>query len=657
MVNKKILILISLTLLVTLAGYAQLSQAIDFFAFNICGTGQTVSWRGNCHTGDNPSGGYHDAGDHVKFNLPMAFTASMISWADYEYGASVGTPVSRILSYLSSCGTSNHKYQVGDAGADHGYWGPPENQSGSRPTFSTSQCACVQAGAAAAFAAAAAAGLSGGSTSTAKSFLSAAESSMSDSGYTAANGFYNSYSGFQDELAWACVWLYLAGEGDNYLAKAEAYVPDMKTDWKWTHCWDDKGYGVYLKLAQITQDPKYIEPFEEWLDWWCPGGGINYTGAGLPWLDTWGCLRYASATAFLAKLWADSPVCTPSKVSAYKSLSSKILSYIRGSNPRGGSYIIGYGSNWPKNPHHRAACPSKTNGDCSHTLTGALVGGPNQGDSYQDDLNQYQYSEVALDYNACLIAALASERGSPPTYEPTTPPTPTPSPGPTAQPGTGNGLKGEYYSGTNFGNLVMTRTDPVIDFNWGGGSPSGSGLSNDGWSVRWTGELEPVYTDTYTIYDYSDDGARVYINNQAVINRWEDHAAEEYTGTINLNAGQLYDIRVEFYENGGDAVMQLSWSSTYQTKEIIPQSRLYSEGTSPTPGPTDPAPTDPPGRLGDVNDDGNIDIVDALLIAQYYVGLITIDTTNADTNCDGSVNIVDALLISQYYVGLISEFC
>ncbi|MBN2443242.1 MAG: glycoside hydrolase family 9 protein [Spirochaetales bacterium] len=662
MVNKKFLIVITLALLVTLTSYAQMSQAVGFFAYNICGSGQTVSWRGNCHMGDNPTGGYHDAGDHVKFNLPMSFTASFMCWADYEYGASVDTPVSRILSYLNACGTSPHKYQVGNAGTDHAYWGPPENQTGDRPTYSSSQVSCVQAGTAAAFAIAAAAGVSGGNVNTAKSFLSAAESSMSDSGYTQANGFYDSYSGFYDELAWASLWIYLAGGGDNYLQKAESYVSQMKTDWKWTHCWDDKGYGVYLKLAQITQKAEYIEPFEAWLDWWMPNGGINHTNAGFPWLDSWGCLRYASATAFLAKLWSDSQVCTPTKVSGYRKLASDILSYIRGNNPRGGSYIIGYGSNWPKNPHHRAACPSKTNGGCSYTLTGALVGGPNQSDSYQDDLNQYQFTEVALDYNACLVAAIAAENGSPPTYAPTPAPTPTPSPGPTALPGTGNGLKGSYYSGTNFGTLVMTRTDARIDFNWGGGAPENSGLSSDGWSVRWEGELEPVYTDTYTLYENSDDGCRVFINNQAVIDEWNDGAAEEKSGTISLNAGQRYPFRVEFFENGGDASITVSWSSAYQEKEIIPQSRLYSDSPDPTPDPTPvvtnpPAVTDPPQNLGDVNGDGTIDIVDALLIAQYYVGLTTIDTTNADTNCDGNVDIIDALLIAQYYVNLISQFC
>ncbi|MBN1697727.1 MAG: glycoside hydrolase family 9 protein [Spirochaetales bacterium] len=667
MINKKMILLLVVVLCTASLGFSQMSEAINFFSYNICGTGQTVSWRGSCHTSDNPSGGYHDAGDHVKFNLPMAFSAAMMSWAAYEYGASgVSTPVSRILSYLRSCGTSGSiKYQVGDPGADHGYWGPPEDQTGTRPTSTGSKVSCVAGGTAAAFAIASVAGVSGGDMNTAKTLYSMAENSKSDDDYTAANGFYQSHSGFYDELVWAAIWIYLGTKDTTYLAKAEQYFEELNDDYQWTYCWDDCRYGAVLKLAQITQKEVYIEWIERHLDWW-NDGGINMTGAGLPWLDSWGCLRYASAAGFLLKLWADSPVSTDSKRSGYRAMASKILSYIKGSNPAGRSYIIGVGSNYPRCPHHRAACPSKTC-PCEYTLTGGLVGGPDQSDQYQDSIDQYQYSEVALDYNACLVALIACQSGgSPPQYEPTSPPTPTPTPGPTAQPGTGNGLKGEYYSGTGFGTLVMTRTDATINFNWGGDSP-GADIPSDGFSVRWTGEIEPVYTDTYTFYENSDDGGRVYINNQAVIDRWEDHAAEEYSGTISLNAGQRYSVRVEYYENSGDATMQFSWSSTWQEKEIVPQSRLYSESTEPTPGPTDP-PTNPPvtnppnqcETMGDVNGDGTANIVDALEVAQYYVGVI-LDFSDAtaracaDVNCSGTIDIVDALLIAQYYVGLITD--
>jgi hypothetical protein len=63
--------------------------------------------------------------------------------------------------------------------------------------------------------------------------------------------------------------------------------------------------------------------------------------------------------------------------------------------------------------------------------------------------------------------------------------------------------------------------------------------------------------------------------------------------------------------------------------------------------------------IGDTNGDGVVDIIDALLLAQYYVDLNPADFVpgNADTNCDGNIDIIDALLIAQYYVNLINGFC
>jgi hypothetical protein len=335
-------------------------------------------------------------------------------------------------------------------------------------------------------------------------------------------------------------------------------------------------------------------------------------------------------------------------------------------------------SNYPKCPHHRAAAPNK---ECpaTHILTGALVGGPDNNDQYQDDVNQYQYTEVAMDYNACLVAALAAQSGgNPPTY-PT--PTPTPEPGPTANPGTGDGLLGEYHMNNNFGTLVMSRIDKNIDFNWGGSAPD-SALPSDSFSVRWTGQVEALYTDTYVFYENSDDGCRVYLDNNPIIDQWVDGAAaENASSAVPLNAGTKHAIKVEYYENGGDASCQLLWSSNYQAKEVVPQSRLYS-GVVVTPVPTveptyeptaivTPAPTDtvtpeptasPSGCtsiMGDYNLDGSVTITDALWAAQWYTGLLVSPPPGqpcADVNCDDSVNVVDALLIAQYYVGLIASF-
>ncbi|WP_052754354.1 PA14 domain-containing protein [Calothrix sp. 336/3] len=146
--------------------------------------------------------------------------------------------------------------------------------------------------------------------------------------------------------------------------------------------------------------------------------------------------------------------------------------------------------------------------------------------------------------------------------------------------GLGTGLKGEYYDNQNFTNLALIRTDATVNFDWGTGSPAAN-IGADTFSVRWTGQIQPRYSETYTFYTTTDDGVRLFINNQQVINRFVDQSPTEATGQITLQAGQKYDIRMEYYENGGGAVAQLGWSSLSQTREIIPQSRLYTS-SSPT---------------------------------------------------------------------------
>ncbi|WP_165910508.1 glycoside hydrolase family 9 protein [Treponema sp. J25] len=236
------------------------------------------------------------------------------------------------------CGTSGSIiYQVGDGGADHAYWGPPELQTGTRPSYAGKNISCVLANEAAVFALSHITGIGGGDINTAKALYALAENAKSDADYTAANGFYNSWSGFYDELVWAAIWIYLADTNANktYLQKAETYFANLNaSDYKWTQCWDDKKYGAILKLAQITGKKVYVEWVERYLDWWMKGGGITYTPGGLPYLDSWGVLRYASATAFLAKIWADYPaVGTAAKKTTYKNFANSVINYILGNNP------------------------------------------------------------------------------------------------------------------------------------------------------------------------------------------------------------------------------------------------------------------------------------------------------------------------------------
>ncbi len=140
--------------------------------------------------------------------------------------------------------------------------------------------------------------------------------------------------------------------------------------------------------------------------------------------------------------------------------------------------------------------------------------------------------------------------------------------------GTGTGLTGQYFDNSDFTAPKITRTDGTINFDWGYGSPDAS-IGVDTFSARWTGQVQPQYSQAYTFYTTSDDGIRLWVNNQLIINNWTDHAPIENSGTMTLTAGQKYDLKLEFYENGGGAVSKLSWSSASQIKQIIPQLQLY----------------------------------------------------------------------------------
>jgi hypothetical protein len=139
--------------------------------------------------------------------------------------------------------------------------------------------------------------------------------------------------------------------------------------------------------------------------------------------------------------------------------------------------------------------------------------------------------------------------------------------------GEGGGVRGNYYTGMNFDNLVLTRVDPQINFNWGSGEPDPA-VGADNFSVRWTGEVEAAFTETYTFYTNSDDGVRLWIDGEQLVNNWTDHGTTENRGTIDLVAGSTYSLLMEYYENGGGAVAELRWSSPSTPKDLIPQAAL-----------------------------------------------------------------------------------
>lgn len=146
----------------------------------------------------------------------------------------------------------------------------------------------------------------------------------------------------------------------------------------------------------------------------------------------------------------------------------------------------------------------------------------------------------------------------------------------------GTGLRGHYYDNADLTNLKMARTDATINFDWGTGSPDPS-IGPDTFSVRWTGELQPRYSETYTFYTTSDDGVRLCVGGRKIIDNWTVHTPTVDTGTISLTAGKKYDIRMEYFESTGTAVAKLEWSSASQAREIVPQVCLYPPMDCPNP--------------------------------------------------------------------------
>jgi hypothetical protein len=138
----------------------------------------------------------------------------------------------------------------------------------------------------------------------------------------------------------------------------------------------------------------------------------------------------------------------------------------------------------------------------------------------------------------------------------------------------GQGLKGEYFPNMSLtGQPTLTRTENV-GFNWGGSSP-GQPIAADLFSVRWTGSLTPPESGEYRFGTRTDDGVRLWVGGDQIINNWSDHGATWNRSTpIYLEAGEPVGIRLEFYENGGDAVMELYWSGPGIDEQIIPASFL-----------------------------------------------------------------------------------
>ncbi|HOP93802.1 MAG TPA: glycoside hydrolase family 9 protein [Acetivibrio thermocellus] len=690
-----------------------LQKAIMFYEFQRSGKLPSTirnNWRADSCLDDGKdvgldlTGGWFDAGDHVKFNLPMAYTAAMLAWAVYEEKDAfvksgqlkyILDEIKWATDYFIKCHPEPdvYYYQVGDGDIDHMWWGPAEvvHLRTKRPSYKvdiTSPGSTVSAETAAALAAASIVfkdtdpQYSNLCLKHAKELFNFADKTRSDAGYTAATNFYTSHSGFYDELTWAATWIYLATGDTSYLDKAESYVEFWSTEpqtdimsYKWGHCWDDVRYGAQLLLARITNKPIYKESMERHLDYWTVGvdnSRIKYTPKGLAWLNNWGSLRYATTTAFLAAVYADWEGCSPQKAKIYNDFAKAQVDYALGSTGR--SFVVGFGENWPQHPHHRTAHGSwydsmNVPDYHRHVLYGALVGGPGESDNYRDDISDYQCNEVACDYNAGFVGALAKMYnrydGRPvPEFKAIEVPE--------------DEFMVEAYVSSSDKNYVEIKTRLNNRTAW-------PARVSEGLSFRYFIDLTEVIEAGYGPNDLIISGGQGSSGKVSGPHLWNKekniyYIEVDYTGDRLFPGGQDHyrrdsSLRIAVPGNSGcwnsendPSFKGLSKTSEFNKAEYIPVyeygvkvAGIEPEGTvvQPSPSPT-PTPTPPHSDdvlYGDINNDKTVNSTDVTYLKRFLLKQINSlpNQKAADVNLDGNINSTDLVILKRYVLRGISK--
>jgi len=422
-----------------------LRQSILFYEAQRSGrlpSNNRIPYRGDSALNDRGTnnedltGGWYDAGDFMKFGLPMAQSATALIWGGIEFQSAYSSAnelnnfnscIRWPLDYFLKCHAATNVFygQVGRGDLDHAYWGRPEQMTMARPPYSiwsTNPGSDVAADTAAAMAA----GFMHFRTSDATYANRLLENArrLYDFAYNYRGFYHNAISdaanyyrssSYNDELAFGAAWLYRATGEQVYLTRALQFA--STTEVAWAYDWDSKTVAAQLLLF-ITGQTQFRAPVENFLRRWfrgCTSNCVQYTPRGLAWRAQWGSLRYASNTAFLALVARKYNILAADGLT----FAREQIHYALGSTGR--SFVCGYGTNPPVRPHHASSSCRNMPAACSwtdyslstpnpQTLWGALVGGPNQNDQYTDSRQDYIANEVTCDYNAGFQSAVAGLR-------------------------------------------------------------------------------------------------------------------------------------------------------------------------------------------------------------------------------------------------------
>ena len=428
--------------------YEALAMSLYFFDSNACGTGITdgpLTWRGDCHTYDaeasvgsldgslksivdpdgdgkvDVSGGWHDAGDHIKFNLTIGFGLSSLGMSEYfnegiyakagarehlEYEMRWGADYLMKTTFLDDSGNvAAIAGTVADGNVDHGIWTSPEVQTYERPVYwltasknNSAVCgemACGLLGTAYV--------LKDSDPDYSAKCIKYAKALIDFGTKNKGNNcdgmsFYSTDSMCEDEMALASAWLYILGEGAEPTLTPNAGQYNGIHDY-YLYSWDKVWQGYAAMMYKATGNNVFAEELKFELN---NQGGLSegtYNANG------WGASRYNCAKQMDSYILANGDA-----DSSYAKAAKYQIDTILGNNSTGYSFLIGYGDSWPTHIHHRAANPggdgitSAQNPEAKYTNYGMLVGGLD-GSGYEDHADRYQYTEGALDYNGCFAIA------------------------------------------------------------------------------------------------------------------------------------------------------------------------------------------------------------------------------------------------------------
>ncbi len=670
--------------------YAKLLQyTMYFYDANMCGSqvseNTALNWRGDCHTADEVNGGFHDAGDHVMFGLPQGYTAATLGWGYYEFKDSydklgLTSHLKTITDYfcqffkdstvLSGGSVSKFLYQKGEGGPDHDYWGMPENQDaaqGARKMFWTTGGASDIA---AEYAAALAVNYLNFGNEEDLTYAKALYDFSTKHNAVATDGtggFYDSED-YADDQAWAAGFLYQATKDSKYKSFMDSYFAGGNRQWGevyYTHCWNNVNLGAACLYAEAGADWKWANSYPS----------KNCSGSAYLPIQQWGSTRLNTGLQLAAMVVSKH---TSNDYSAWcKGQTAMIL----GDNPTGKNMVVGFNSNSPKNPHHRAASGYASYGEMnesttvhpskSHTLVGALVGGPKNSDfsSYVDSLQDFISNEVAVDYNAAVVglAAALYEKYGTGTLDSsiegvgsvnTTPGTTDPGSSTTTSTTTTSTSDNNNNNNTTETELTIAKNDK----KWV--------ITNQGATeidVKITGGVAGAQINGG--YGYWDNAKSEWVSGNWTTADFDSTGTSTFTLTVPAAAATI-ELEVYYYakwDNGSSSMVnqdqakldftayaKIAAASTTTTTTTTTATTTTTTMTTTT---TSSTPNVTATLKGDVNCDGSVKVNDVILlnrfIAEDNAAVVTAQgLANADYNENGTPNSDDATAILKSIAGL-----